>query len=271
MLPTGVKHLLIINVLFCIATMVLRRSMGVDLEQYLALYFVGSDFFRPWQYLTYMFMHGSIEHILFNMLALWMFGYILENFWGTRRFLCFYLICGLGAGLVHTAVIWLTSTPVLHAINDYAATPSPDALIAVCNEHFRNIVNPQWVAQVTNAWRSGLESNVDFGYMTTNALLDLYNTRIIGIPTVGASGAIYGILLAFGMMFPNERIYLYFLVPIKAKWFVIGYAVVELITGVMGTNDGIAHFAHLGGMLFGLIMILMWRKKERSGGYNNTL
>ncbi len=268
MLPTGVKHLLIINVLFYLAAIVFRSSLNVDLDEYLALYFIGSDMFRPWQYVTYMFMHGSFEHIFFNMFALWMFGYILENFWGTKRFVIFYLLCGIGAGLVHSAVIGLTSAPVLSAINDYAANPSPDALLQLYNDHFHNIINPRWVTEVTNAWRNGMSG--DFGYETTNALMQVYNERIIGVPTVGASGAVYGILLAFGMMFPEERIYLYFLVPLKAKWFVIGYAAIELVTGVLGTNDGIAHFAHLGGMLVGLILILMWRRHDRNKYWQNN-
>lgn len=267
MLPNGVKHLLIINVLFYLAAIVFRSSLKIDLDEYLALYYPSSDLFRPWQYLTYMFMHGNFEHILFNMFALWMFGYILENFWGTRRFVVFYLLCGIGAGVFHTFVTGLMSMPVLNAINDYAGNPSPDALLQIYNDHFHNIINPRWVTEVTNAWRSGASG--DFGFETTNALMQMYNEYIIGIPTVGASGAIYGILLAFGMMFPEERIYLYFLVPIKAKWFVIGYAAIELATGVLGTNDGIAHFAHLGGMLVGLVLILIWRRNERNKHWSN--
>ena len=266
MLPTGVKHILIINILFYVAALVFRTSLHIDLDQWLALFYIGSEHFRPWQYITYMFMHGSFEHILFNMFALWMFGYILENFWGTRRFVVFYLLCGIGAGLFHTAVIGLTSAPILHDINLYAANPSPDALIQIYNDHFHEIINPRWITEVTNAWRSGVVA--DFGFETTNALMEVYNKSIIGVPTVGASGAVYGILLAFGMMFPNERIYLYFLLPIKAKWFVIGYAVIELVTGVMGTNDGIAHFAHLGGMLVGLILILLWRRNSHTNNIN---
>ena len=262
MLPNGVKHLLIINVLFYLAAIVFRQSLHIDLDNYLALFYIGSDNFRPWQYITYMFMHGSFEHIFFNMFALWMFGYILENYWGTKRFIIFYLLCGIGAGLFHSAVVGLTSLPVLNAINQYASNPSPDALLQLYNDHFNNIINPRWITEVTNAWRSGASG--DFGYETTNALMQVYNDRIIGVPTVGASGAVYGILLAFGMMFPEERIYLYFLLPIKAKWFVIGYAAIELVTGIIGTNDGIAHFAHLGGMLVGLVLILIWRRNERN-------
>ncbi len=272
MLPTGVKHLLIINILFYVATLVFRSSLNIDLEEYLALFFAGSEHFRPWQYVTYMFMHGNFTHIFFNMFALWMFGYILENVWGTKRFLIFYLVCGIGAGLVHTAVIWFTSTPVLSAINAYADNPSPDALIAIYNEHFHKIINPQWITEITNAWRQGQAAPTGgFALYTTDALREIYNTHIIGIPTVGASGAVYGILLAFGMMFPEERIYLYFMLPIKAKWFVIGYAAIELITGVTGTNDHIAHFAHLGGMLFGLLLILYWRKKARNDYWNQNV
>lgn len=264
MLPTAVKHLLIINVLFYAAAFIFRSAMGIDLDNYLALYFVASAKFRPWQYLTYMFMHGSLEHIFFNMFALWMFGYILENFWGTRRFLIYYLLCGIGAGLFHSLVIWMTSAPILSDINAFAANASPEALIQLYNDHFEGIIRPQWISEVTNAWRNDPLNSDGYALQTVNALMQVYEERIIGVPTVGASGAVYGILLAFGMMFPNERIYLYFLVPIKAKWFVIGYAAIELITGVMGTNDGVAHFAHLGGMLVGLILILLWRRQQGS-------
>ena len=261
LLPAGVKNLLIINVLVYLASLVLHMRGIVDLEDSLALYFIGSDHFRPWQYVTYMFMHGSFEHLLFNMFALWMFGYILENYWGTMRFLVFYFVCGIGAGLVHSMVIWITSAPGLADINAFAANPSPDALVLLYGDHFKGIINPAWVSEICNAWRVNA-GGADFATIAVDAFTNAYRERIIGIPTVGASGAIYGILLAFGMMFPNEQIYLYFLVPIKAKWFVIGYAVVELVTGILGTNDGIAHFAHLGGMLFGLLLILYWRKNR---------
>ena len=186
MLPPVVKHLLIINLIVFLATMVLERYGYSNITSMLALNSVATGRFRFWQLFTYMFMHAGWSHILFNMFALWMFGYVLENFWGSRRFLVYYLVCGIGAG--------------------------------VCN-----LLVPGW----------GL--------------------------TVGASGAVYGILLAFGMMFPNERIYFYFLIPIKAKWFVIGFAARELLEGLFYA-DGIAHFAHLGGMLFGLLLILYWRK-----------
>jgi membrane associated rhomboid family serine protease len=186
MLPTVVKNLLIINVIIFLATIVLEKYGYNNITSMCALNAIPTGRFRLWQLVTYMFMHANVSHIFFNMFALWMFGYVLENYWGPRRFLFYYLFCGVGAGLC-------------------------------------NLLIPGW-----------------------------------GI-TVGASGAVYGILLAFGMMFPNERIYFYFLIPIKAKWFVIGYAAIELFEGLMYT-DGVAHFAHLGGMLFGLLLILYWRK-----------
>lgn len=186
MLTPVVKNLLIINLIVFLATMVLERYGYNNITSMLALNSVATGRFRFWQLFTYMFMHANWSHIIFNMFALWMFGYVLENYWGSRRFLVYYLVCGIGAGLC-------------------------------------NLLVPGW----------GL--------------------------TVGASGAVYGILLAFGMLFPEERIYLYFLMPIKAKWFVIGYAAIELFEGLF-VADGVAHFAHLGGMLFGLLLILYWRK-----------
>lgn len=213
-LPTVVKNLLIINVLMFLATFTLRK-FNIDLNDILGLHFFKASGFRPYQIVTYMFMHGNFEHLFFNMFALWMFGANMENIWGSKRFLLFYLVCGLGAGL--------------------------------CQEGVQYI---QYATQL-----AGHES-VDLG---GNMVLSM--DRYLNLmTTVGASGAIYGLLLAFGMMFPNSMIYLYFLFPIRAKWFVIGYAVIELISGFVGGGN-VAHFAHLGGMLFGLILILHWKKK----------
>ena len=213
-LPIVVKNLLIINFLMFLATFTFRK-FNIDLNDLLGLHFFKASGFRLYQIVTYMFMHGNFEHLFFNMFALWMFGANMENIWGSKRFLLFYLVCGLGAGL--------------------------------CQEGVQYI---QYATQL-----AGYES-VDLG---GNMLLSM--DRYLNLmTTVGASGAIYGLLLAFGMMFPNSMIYLYFLFPIRAKWFVIGYAVIELISGFVGGGN-VAHFAHLGGMLFGLILILHWKKK----------
>ena len=211
-LPTVVKHLLIINVLMYLATITLTR-FNIDLNDILGLHFFKASDFRIYLLITYMFMHGNFGHLFFNMFALWMFGNTLENIWGSKRFLLFYLVCGIGAGL--------------------------------CQELVQYIQYASSLAQYDNVNLNGRIVSMD--------------TYLNMMTTVGASGAIYGLLLAFGMMFPDSRIYLYFLFPIKAKWFVIGYAVLELVLGFQGV-DNVAHFAHLGGMLFGLLLILYWRK-----------
>lgn len=211
-LPTVVKHLLIINVLMYLATITFTR-FNIDLTNILGLHFFKASDFRIYQIITYMFMHGNFGHLFFNMFALWMFGNTLENLWGSKRFLLFYMVCGIGAGLCQELVQYI----------QYANSLAPYSTV-----------------------------NLGGHIVTMDTYLNM-------MTTVGASGAIYGLLLAFGMMFPNSMIYFYFLIPIKAKWFVIGYAVIELITGLTGV-DNVAHFAHLGGMLFGLLLILYWKK-----------
>lgn len=216
MLPVVVKNLLIINTLAFLASLALER-FNIDLNDMLGLHFYKASGFKPYQLLTYMFMHANFAHIFFNMFALWMFGNVLENIWGPKRFLIFYLVCGIGAGLTQELVQYI-----------------------------------QYTTQLAQYDRV----NVGNAVITMDQYLNL-------MTTVGASGAIYGILLAFGMMFPNSLIYVYFAIPIKAKWFVVIYAVIELFSGLTGAGDNVAHFAHLGGMLFGLILILLWRKKQR--------
>ena len=216
-LPVVVKNLLIINGILFLADVVMAR-FGIDLSNILGLHFFMASDFHAYQLFTYMFMHGNFSHLFFNMFALWMFGATLENIWGTKRFLLYYILCGLGAGLVQEGV-----------------------------QHIEYVVKLSQYQSVNMGGGQIIPMAQYLNYMTT----------------VGASGAIYGLLLAFGMMFPNSMIYLYFIMPIKAKWFVIGYAVIELLTGVFSTGDHVAHFAHLGGMLVGLIILLSWKKKGR--------
>ena len=216
-LPVVVKNLLIINGILFLADLVLPR-FGIDLSNILGLHFFLASDFHVYQLFTYMFMHGNFTHLFFNMFALWMFGNTLENIWGSKRFLLYYILCGLGAGLMQEGVQYI----------EYAVKLSQYQTVNVGGGNI--IPMSQYLNNMT---------------------------------TVGASGAIYGLLLAFGMMFPDSLIYLYFLVPIKAKWFVIGYAAIELLTGVLSAGDGVAHFAHLGGMLMGLIILLIWKKKGR--------
>lgn len=213
-MPPVTKNLIIINVLFFLAQFAFAGH-GVDLDNLLGLHFFLAQDFHFYQFVTYMFMHGGIAHILFNMFAVWMFGRVMESYWGSRRFLIYYFVCGIGAGLMQEGVQYVSYL-----------TQGLDAL------------GPDIVGKATNGWT-----------------------------TIGASGAVYGILLAFGMSFPNERLFIFPLpVPIKAKFFVIGYAVIELWSALNNSGDGVAHFAHLGGMIFGLLLILYWRN-NRGGGY----
>jgi membrane associated rhomboid family serine protease len=188
----------------------------------LGLHFFKASDFAPYQFVTYMFMHGGFSHLFFNMFALYMFGSVLERVWGAKRFLIYYFVAGIGAGLLQEVV------------------------------QYANFVHEGLAAY------DGVSTKT--GVIPMGQFLNLWTT-------VGASGAIYAILLGFGLSFPNDKMFVFPLpFPIKAKFFVIGYAVIELLLGLSNTQDGIAHFAHLGGMLFGLAMILYWRKKRKIGG-----
>ena len=223
-MPTVTKNLLIINILMYVGKLV-ATQYGIDLDSLLGLHFFLASDFRWYQFFTYMFMHGGWEHLFFNMFAVWMFGRIIESTMGTKRYLFYYLTCGLGAGLMQELV--------------------------QCIQYFSE----------------GLNAYEQVSMGGISLAMDEYLNRWT---TVGASGAVYGILLAFGMTFPEERIFIFPLpIPIKAKYFVCGYAVIELLSALARSNDGIAHFAHLGGMLFGLLLILYWRngggRSHRSG------
>ena len=214
-LPTVVKNLVIINVLFFLATIAAESVLRIDLSDYLGLHYIGASDFQPYQLVTYMFMHGSFGHLFFNMFALWMFGNTLERIWGPNRFLLFYFVCGIGAGLAQELVQYIQYLTTLQGYDN----------VRIAANHI--IPMSEYLNMLT---------------------------------TVGASGAVYGILLAFGMMFPNSTIYIYFAIPLKAKWFVLIYGIIELFAGFTSV-DNVAHFAHVGGMIFGLILILYWKKK----------
>lgn len=231
-LPPVVKNLLIINALFYVATLVLGNTMQIDLTDYLGLHYFTSPHFATYQFVSYMFMHGSFSHILFNMFALWMFGSVLEQVWGPKKFLIYYMITGIGAALIQLLVIYI---------------------------QVRNIemgLSPDLIEQVRETGFQLLQNNQNFGDPLLGKLNELYN-----MTTIGASGSVFGLLLAFGMLFPNSLIYLYFFIPIKAKWFVIIYGAIELFSGVYNTGSNVAHFAHLGGMIFGFFLIIYWKKK----------
>jgi membrane associated rhomboid family serine protease len=227
-LPIAVKNIIIINILVMIMITLNEEFM----MQHFALYFPASPFFRIWQPLTYMFMHGGFGHLFFNMYSLFIFGSVLERVWGTKKFLLFYFVTGLGAALVHIGVQWIQYGSALAtyglSLNDASA---------LAQEVARNI---QAGADRIPIWS-----------------LSLFT------PTVGASGAIYGVLMGYAMLYPDSVLTLLFPpVSLKAKWFVLIFAAIELALGVFGTRAGIAHFAHLGGLIFGFILIMYWKKRH---------
>ena len=232
-MPPVVKNLLIINILFFITTMVLQSRFEINLNDIFGLHYFASELFKPWQIITYMFMHGDFTHLFFNMFALWMFGATIENNWSSKRFFFYYMICGLGAGLIQ---------------------------MSVCAIRIIFLEGKVPYDAVEMVYSNGLQLlRENLNYVGDIGKLNL----AINTATVGASGSIFGLLLAFGMMFPESRIYVYFLIPVKARLFVIIYGAIELIYGITGTADGVAHFAHLGGMLFGFFLIMYWKRKRK--------
>ena len=230
-IPSVTLNLLIINVLMWVATLVLGGK--VDLDRYLGLHYWEASDFNVAQFFTYMFMHANFTHLFFNMFSLVMFGVILERVLGPKRYLFYYLSCGLGAALVQEIVWSLTWQDML--------TLGNDGFIAL----------------------RGKEA-VDYLLQYNVAELERFYNMLV---TIGASGAVFGLLLAFAMLFPNMTMYLFFIpIPIKAKWMVLGYGVLELVFGVTGAQSTVAHFAHLGGMIFGFIVLWYWKKKGVTGG-----
>lgn len=212
-IPTAIKHIIIINVLMMLLTLMRENFM----YETFALFYPTSPFFHWWQPVTHMFMHGGFWHLFFNMYTLFIFGSVLERVWGTKKFLVFYFVTGLGAALVHTGVEWIQ----MQSLISKAAEGSSAAMASI---HAMKMT-----------------------------------------PTVGASGAIYGVLMGYAMLYPDSVLTLIFPpISLKAKWFVLIFATIELLTGVTGTGGGIAHFAHLGGLIFGFLLMWYWKK-------NNTL
>ena len=268
-LPVAVKNLLIINGILWLANTVFVEQLGLSVNQLFGLYFPLSEHFAPYQFVTHLFLHGNFMHLFSNMLALWMFGSVLENHWGPKRFLTFYFITGLGAALIHTgwSYIELQNTSALFdnylkapGLYDFAKLIQNDSL--PLTDLFRSEMNA-FVAE----W-GAMKSDPQMLARSLEIVTSLKNDVMeyeMSVPTVGASGAVFGVLLAFGMMFPNTLIYVFFAIPIKAKYFVIIYGLFELYSGVVNNpGDNVAHFAHLGGMLFGYFLIKYWNKRSRN-------
>lgn len=236
-IPPVTRNLIIINLLVWLATIALPKGISESMYSFLGLHYFTSKDFNPAQLVTYMFMHGSLSHVFFNMFAVFMFGRTLEVFWGKKRFLIFYFVTGIGAALIQELVTGIR-------IYQVAAQLPPEAMDVVKTEGL------QLLKQIpAKNYSDQLLGNLNL---------------LVNSVTVGASGAVFGILLAFGMLFPNAEIFVMFIpIPIKAKYFVIAYGVLELFMGIANySGDNVAHFAHLGGMLFGFFLIKYWRKKD---------
>ena len=218
-IPAVTRNLIIVNLLCFMAMLALGKTGVVDLNSLFGLHFFLATDFHVYQLITYMFMHGGWEHIILNMFMLWMFGSVMERVWGPRRFIAYYLFCGVGAGLM------------------------------------------QEIAQFVQFYV--ISSDAGYGFSQLLQVAAANDSALRLWTTVGASGAIYGLLLGYAMLFPDSVMTLIFPpISLKAKWFVLIFAAIELVMGLSG-GDGVAHFAHLGGMLFGLILILIWRKGQK--------
>lgn len=267
LLPDVIKNLLIINGLMYLFTLVMEEVMGVKLSETLGLHYIGSTEFRPYQIITHLFMHGNFMHLFSNMFALWMFGNILENFWGPKKFLIYYVITGIGAAFIHSLTSYYEMYSIEQAAIAFSNSPSPQALLEFTNNNIPSQFSSS-LEKLAQSWSTQMENTQYYTAQSVNWISDYIKFKE-DIPTVGASGAVFGVLLAFGMIFPNMIIYLYFAIPVKAKYFVFFYGLFELYTGFQNNpTDNIAHFAHLGGMLFGFILIMIWKKKPGSFGAN---
>lgn len=230
--PAAVRNIIIINVVIMLATM-FKESLMVTR---FALWFPASPFFEWWQPVTHLFMHGGFFHLFFNMYTLYIFGTVLERVWGPKKFLVFYFVTGIGAALVHMGVQWIEYTNVLKSIglNATEASVYADGIARTIEEGA--VMIPTW-------------------------------SSVLFTPTVGASGAIYGVLMGYAMLYPDSVMRLIFPpVAMKAKWFVLIFAGLELLLGISSSGGGIAHFAHLGGLIFGFILIMYWKKTRQLYG-----
>ncbi len=273
-IPEVVKHLLIINGLFFISTLLIGEVKHIDLADTFALHTFKSSLFKPWQLITHMFMHGSVGqgaayfqsslwHLVGNMFGLWMFGSILARNWESKRFLYFYIACGLGAAFAHLAVLHYENNVLTTAIYNFKSNPTWAQFNQFVNIYGGN--NPGLINFLMQ-WQADA-NNPAFG-QSAQALVNSFQQMQINQATVGASGAVFGILAAYAFYYPNTLLYLYFFFPIKAKWAILAYTVYELYAGMQhSAGDNVAHFAHLGGALVGFLIVLYWNKTNKKTFY----
>ncbi len=271
-LPTIVKNLLIINGLFFLAQNVFKGpGMSFSFDDTFALHAWQSSLFKPWQLVTHMFLHSTADfgHIFGNMFALWMFGSVLENLWGSKRFLTFYMVCGLGAALMHLLFLSYELVPMMNDYNTlFQLHASQSGAEARALGDFIQKYNIRFIenAPVMSYLDSG--QNIPELNLRIFSQVTAYYRENMNTATVGASGAVFGVLAAFVYLFPNTYLYLYFLVPVKVKWIGLFYFSYELFYAVRNSaGDNVARWAHIGGAIVGLLIVITWNKTNKKTFY----
>jgi len=252
-----VLNLIIINALMLLVTWYLDK-LDINIVNVLGLHSYYSSNFGVWQLFTNIFLHGDISHLFFNMFSLWMFGRLLEQVWGGKKFLLYFIATGVGASFLNSLVTIAEIEMMRKSAEEAIANVSPDTLFAFVKSYAPGA--KEYANEIISQWNSNL-SNPAYADYSKQLIADIVQARIEGGVTIGASGAIYGVLLAFGMLFPNMVLMLIIPpVPIKAKYMVMIFAAIELYLGLSGKQTGIAHFAHLGGMVVGFFIVRYWKR-----------
>ncbi|WP_317899361.1 rhomboid family intramembrane serine protease [Aurantibacillus circumpalustris] len=268
-LPVVTKNIIIINVILYLAT-VLAESRGIDLVKYLGLHYFTAPDFRPHQFVTYIFMHGSLMHIFFNMFGVYIFGQVLEQVWGPKRYLIFYILTGFGAALAQYIVIYFSVSDLVQSIDLVQTNLSDKTFTELFNSRdFSARISREFIPDYesfVNQYNAALNDGSPRAMaLASQFLLDYKHQFLNSQVIIGASGSLFGLLGAFGMLFPNRELYLYFFIPVKAKWLVIGYGAIELFSGWKNDPlDNVAHFAHIGGLVIGVILVLIWRRDRNN-------
>lgn len=268
----AVKNLLIINVLVFFAANVFEGSLGIDFNKTFGLHYYLADSFGVWQFVTFMFLHSGFSHVFFNMFAVYMFGRIIEQVWGTQKFLIYYFVTGIGSGIIQEIALYFDINPFIEAVDNLLSETTLENL----QNFFYNegaafssesaVALKSFITEYNSLCNTDLESATS---LARKFLIEYQAMFIEAHVTIGASGAVFGVLLAFGMLFPNMVIMLLFPpIPIKAKYFVMAYGLLELFQGIANFSyDNVAHWAHLGGMLFGFFLIRHWRQGGNQSYY----
>jgi len=249
-----VKNLLLIN----IALLLIPSFMNLELSQYFGLRYIFADSFQPFQFITYMFLHAGFGHLLGNMFALFIFGPMLERFWGSKKFFIFYMVTGIGAGILYGAVNFVEMQQLESAAEQYIENPNYEGFVSFIQEN---------ASYVYRDWYDFIDAYGDNPNRQEFIEGSIQRVKEVvrfqgNVPLIGASGAVFGILFAFGFLFPNTELFLLFPpIPIKAKYLVTFYGLYELYAGIQNVpGDNVAHYAHLGGMLIAFILLKIWQK-----------